>query len=616
MHGFRKGAKSPKAQNYAGGGEVQGPGTGTSDDVPATVPNGSYVMPADSAEQIGSDRLAAMGKGAQVDVNLSNGENVLPPEQVHAIGVQALDAMKGATHTLAGPARLGFAAQPQTGGKPELFFADGGVVDDPKKPRGLTAVPAAPAVDPTVAAAISQPVTTYPADPRASTANPAAPTSPTPARAAAPAAAPTPAAASQSSFGFVPQMRTEGSGWRTDSVLRGTGDDVASQWGNGEYARGLGTLVRGTAAVVPAALADASEDLYNVAGRPLANFGSGLLGLDQQAAAAPTPKAPAASPASTGARAGASAQAPVPAAAAQGTPPAAPAPAQAGNGFSPTGVAGVVGRREANGTYAFTNDANTVAGAAGGNLGFKGAGGTVSTVPALAASVPSTGAGFAPEGFPAYFEAGRSDDARTRALAAASTPYRGSPNGQLTASQLRVLAGLQENDDRTALAREQNVSGIAREQIQQQGANQRAVVQEMGQNARFAASNALDQQRTASDVEARGFQTRSAQRMEKLYQQYDAAKPEERSAIAEQIRVLTGKEAPNRFTVVPGGQEYDPQAMSVVTRPSRVLNNQTGQFMDQSTAAAAPGAPQIGSVRGGYKFKGGSPAEQKNWEKV
>lgn len=198
MHGFKKGAKPSKAQNYAGGGEVQGPGTGTSDDVQATVPNGSYVMPADSTAQIGSDKLAFMGKGAPVAVNLSNGENVLPPEQVHAIGVQAPDAMKGATHAPAGPAGLGFAAQPQAGGKPELFFADGGLVDDPRKPRGLTGVPAAPAVNPTVAAALSQPVTTYPADPRASTATPAVPTSPAPARAAAPAAAPTPAPAARS----------------------------------------------------------------------------------------------------------------------------------------------------------------------------------------------------------------------------------------------------------------------------------------------------------------------------------------------------------------------------------------------------------------------------------
>lgn len=51
--------------------------------------------------------------------------------------------------------------------------------------------------------------------------------------------------------GFTPQYRTEGPGWRTDSVLRGTGDDVAQQWASGEYARGFGTGVRGALAAVP-----------------------------------------------------------------------------------------------------------------------------------------------------------------------------------------------------------------------------------------------------------------------------------------------------------------------------------------------------------------------------
>jgi len=423
-------------------------------------------------------------------------------------------------------------------------------------------------------------------------------------------------------------MRTEGSGWRTDSVLRGTGDDVAAQWGNGEYARGLGTLVRGTAAAVPAALADASEDLYNVAGRPLMNFGSGLLGIDQQAAAAPAPKAPVASPSPTAAAPGEAAQSLAPAAttASAGARPvtraAATTPAQTGNGFSPTGVEGVVGRREANGTYSFTDDMGAVAGATGEKLGFKGGGGTVNTVPAFTAGAASIGAGAgiaeaAPsQGFVQYAAEPRNDGVRALALRAASTPYRNSPNGQLTANQVKVLAGLQESDDKTAVAREQTAAGVVREQIQQRGADRRVGMHEAGQNARFAASNALDRQRTASEIEARGFQTRGAQRAEKLYEKYAAARPEERGAIAEQIRVLNGKEAPNRFTVVPGGQEYDPQAMSVMTRPSRVLNNQTGQFVEQSNAAAASGAPQVGSVRGGYKFKGGNPADQRNWEPV
>ncbi|MDG9927403.1 MULTISPECIES: hypothetical protein [unclassified Pseudomonas] len=134
MYGFKKGSK-PK-QQLANGGRVRGPGTGTSDDIPAQIPAGSYIMPADSTEQIGEGALAAMGQGP-VDVNLSNGEFGLPPEQVHAVGVQALDAMKNATHTPTGQPALGFkpGGGQQQAGEPELFFADGGVVNDDLKKR-------------------------------------------------------------------------------------------------------------------------------------------------------------------------------------------------------------------------------------------------------------------------------------------------------------------------------------------------------------------------------------------------------------------------------------------------------------------------------------------------
>ncbi|QLI49485.1 hypothetical protein vBPaeMUSP25_30A [Pseudomonas phage vB_PaeM_USP_25] len=107
------------------GGPVRGPGTGTSDDIEAVVPEGSYIMPADSTEQIGEQNLA--GLGAPVDVRLSNGEYQLPPEQVHAVGVQALDQMKDATHTPADQQAQGF--------EPEMFFADGGEVEDPRRKR-------------------------------------------------------------------------------------------------------------------------------------------------------------------------------------------------------------------------------------------------------------------------------------------------------------------------------------------------------------------------------------------------------------------------------------------------------------------------------------------------
>lgn len=185
MYGFPKRSDRPQAQNIANGGEargfipeherqksglVRGPGTGTSDSVKTAVPEGTYIMPADSVAQIGEQNIAAMGfrpgmrqppaaspgfgfrpgskppapnapglgfgQTSQIPVNLSNGEFRLSPEQVHAIGVQVLEGMKAATHEPAGPGEK-YEQRGSGGGndasRPDLFFADGGLVESQNK---------------------------------------------------------------------------------------------------------------------------------------------------------------------------------------------------------------------------------------------------------------------------------------------------------------------------------------------------------------------------------------------------------------------------------------------------------------------------------------------------
>lgn len=153
MLGMKAFGARPAPKNYADGGAVKrrkasgpvrGPGTGISDEVPDEVPEGTYIMPADSTQAIGEQELAGLG-AEQIPVNLSNGEFKLSPEQVHAVGVQALDQMRDATHTPAAQQGAGL------GMKPELFFADGGVVDDEEK-RRQTALQPSP----------SSPSSTYP----------------------------------------------------------------------------------------------------------------------------------------------------------------------------------------------------------------------------------------------------------------------------------------------------------------------------------------------------------------------------------------------------------------------------------------------------------------------
>jgi hypothetical protein len=88
-------------------------------------------------------------------------------------------------------------------------------------------------------------------------------------------------------------------------------------------------------------------------------------------------------------------------------------------------------------------------------------GGTLNTLPAA-----SFGAGRGPVSTAAAMAAGQQDGQgprfgvigdssqadreRKRLIDAASTPYRGAQNGQLTANQLRTLAGVQESDQRAA----------------------------------------------------------------------------------------------------------------------------------------------------------------------
>ena len=190
MHGFQPTSARRAAQHQVNGGPIRGPGTGTSDSIEKTVPEGSFIMPADSTAKLGEGELA--GLGAPVPVRVSNGEYELPPEQVHAVGVKALNAMKNATHA---PVGEGFGFKPRMA-ESSMFFADGGDVNrvgnsysggnvaggvtiNGGAPRGTMSVvdrfstPAAPtprAVVPAAASTLPMPSTTPPPAPAATSA--------------------------------------------------------------------------------------------------------------------------------------------------------------------------------------------------------------------------------------------------------------------------------------------------------------------------------------------------------------------------------------------------------------------------------------------------------------
>lgn len=595
MYGFKKGAK-PKPQKFAGGGEVKGPGTGTSDDIKTKVPSGSYIMPADSTQEIGTEGLEGMG--APVPVNLSNGEYQMPPEQVHAVGVQALDQMKQQTHSQTGNPSLGFKPQSK---EPELFFADGGVVDEEKKRPYSN-------IDLTSFAGNGQPVIGS---------NQPAPAQPV----AQPTAMPQPQGFGSkttkdngSSFLNSPAQAFP---WAADVISTGR-QQVSDSFDRGDYARGIGQGVRGGVTVPIAAAVDTVKGIAS----PVINFGSGLFGGDSPAQ---PPAPPAAKPAANSAnpfggndpaavaemanKLGAGSIKAVPDSPTPETPangqnaPIANNITRVGNSFSGSNIGlGYTVNGQASGTAT-----NPEANSAQNQQAVKN---LLDRTPTFAEGVANEQARMA-QGFNAggpqinvARDTSQADRERRNLVSAASTAYKGSQNGQLTANQLRTLAGLQQDDDRNQLARDtttaNNDSALTQAQLREQGANSRAALQEAGANRRsdsnlalegdkFNATNSLERDKFATDKEAKGFQIRAARRTEKLYEQYDAAKtPEEQKAIAQKIQELSGKDQPNRFTVVPGGQEYDPTAMTVLTRPAQVFDNQKVGFIPQPSSQLPP----------------------------
>lgn len=127
-----------KALGLADGGLIQGPGTGTSDDIDDEMRPGTFILPADTTQAMGMGAEAEPDSddmepddddSGKVPVRVSNGEFEITPEQVQAIGAAVLRTVKDMTHEPAGqPSARGFAPAAQA-------FADGGQVKDEERQR-------------------------------------------------------------------------------------------------------------------------------------------------------------------------------------------------------------------------------------------------------------------------------------------------------------------------------------------------------------------------------------------------------------------------------------------------------------------------------------------------
>lgn len=645
MYGLKK--RSKQDEN----GLIQGAGTGTSDDIKKNVPAGSYIMPADSTQQIGTNNLKNMG--SPTPVNLSNGEFQLSPDQVHSVGVQTLDAMKDQTHMPVNQPQLGFKPGQN---KPELFFANGGLVP--------SAYPSADDIRRAQQNRIGGPqmrdVSGITRDVNRSLPST---TVNTPSTTSSPSASPSnPAPTQGGGFGggirnFVNNSKlVKGVGYlgAASSLFANAAtpsEDYRERFGLGDQSpEDLGTA-KGFAKDFGVRALGYASDLGNAL-----TFGqAGRLYADKQRiaseakAAQPEFNAKQNNPNTVVDNPFGNNKAPpttqtqpevqTPSSLAQNSDPY--AIQQKGNSFSyanPSAAAQARadGIREGEGLGFKVRPVNDPRGVANLFANTQEMGPTEQQIQnAIAQREMNLGLGMRGYGNNPVQAPQRNDSQeaeRQAVIRAASTPIAGARG--LTANQVRTLSDLQQGEDNRANQRyttdANNVAALQREAMGQAGQNYRTELGEQGTNNRFNANLGFDAQKfqATNDLANRefnlnatekGFGIRNSARLEKLYEQYDSAKSDEdRKSIQEKINRYTGGKADtgkDRYMTVGGGQVYDKES-GLINQPQQLFDTQTQQFVNTQINNQTSNGPKVGQVQGGYKFKGGDPNNPSSWEAI
>lgn len=556
------------------------------------------------------------------------GEFVLPPDTVHAMGgKQALQGVVDATHT---PVQASFGlnspkasasqtqAAPQLGLKPEVFFANGGAPEDQLRQPGLGLTPSA----------APSPSNTFPGNrlPGNSGFSSAPPS--------VPAASPTPAPAgmtdgqradalAQIPTGGPKAPAADGSqdSWSNTEAGRNIGNAVASLPGLGGVGR-----VASTGGAISRGLNAASTAVNNAgrAANAVPAIGAGLYGGASPAAAVSVAASP---PATFSAGAG------------RGS--SNPAPASQSASTTPTGSAAETPSNQVmEGVYSHgRGQYSDQASGMGFPAGFTGKPNARNMAAAdnLAVSNAAPAAGGQPEdgGFglraPTVAHSGNDWAARQRLKdmetsassitnraewrSGSSTPTWGSRHGQgvndpdgkiarfnaATQADLAAQGKVPELQQRT---NEVN-AGMQRAAMAEAGANRRANGQ-LGLGLRRLdldqQRNQLDAQRVASDERLRAPQIRAAERLGQLQESFVNAKtPEERSAIASQMRAYSGKdEADWKVQVTPATKNLDGSttAGSVIR-----YNSRTGDVQEVGGVGGKPQVPAKDSLKVGQVYQ-------------
>lgn len=610
MYGLKK---RPKDEN----GLIQGAGTGTSDSIQKDAPAGSYIMPADSTQKIGTDNLKNMG--SPTPLNLSNGEFQLSPDQVHSVGVQTLDAMKNQTHMPVDQPQLGFKPGQN---KPELFFANGGLVpsaypsaDDIRRAQenriggpqmrdvsGITRDVNRPLPSTNVNTSTTGTPSTSPGNPAptqgggfgggirnfVNNSKLVKGTGYLGAASALFANAATPSEDYRERFGFGDQSPEDlgtAKGFAKDFGVRALG--YASDLGNaltfGQAGRFYADKQRiASEAKVAQPEFNAKQNNPNaVVDNPFGNIKTPsttqtLAQQEVQTSSNPV----------------------------QNSNPY--AIQQRGNSFSyanpgAAAQARADGIREGEGLGFKVRPVNDPRGTANLFANTQEMGSTEQQIQnAIAQRELNLGLGMRGYGNNPVQAPQRNDSQeaeRQAVIRAASTPIAGARG--LTANQVRTLSDLQQGEDNRANQRyttdANNVAALQREAMGQAGQNYRTELGEQGTNNRFNANLGFDAQKfqATNDLANRefnlnatekGFGIRNSARLEKLYEQYDSAKSDEdRKSIQEKISRYTGSKADtgkDRYMTVGGGQEWNEKSGTMVNRPQQLFDTQSQRFID------------------------------------
>ena len=555
-----------KPRGFKAGGLIRGPGTGTSDSIETEKRPGTFIMPADSTKAIGPEALEELGEPEEmgeeaegmeeqaqaVPVRLSNGEFEFSPEQVQALGEAVLTVMRDATHKAVGE---GSGKMRAAGFAPAQAFSGGGSVRDPEELRKMIpqvedmGYKQAPAAAPA------------PAESAASQVQNKAPT-----RAAAPFATTAPTSA-----GFMPGTR---------AVFNESGKAIGDLANQGRYAAAAGETARAALAYVPAAVDDVVGGAVRAVGPALADAGKQFLGMNEATAPAPAPTG-----ATTTAGAGRGAINPTPVnptqpATAAPAPTNAPTNAPAAPTQQPTNEVMPGVYQHGRGQY---SDQAQGMGFAPGFTG-KPSEQNMAAADALAQRSQAEAMNRVARGFdttgaapaaPAAPSIGGDNfdwmkdlrDPRTLALRNASvgsTIFR-NKGEEMTANKARQarVAGVQAAIGSQMHDAQQAETERYKSDNTLAGTQEQANAQRYSTDAQAAESRrrgAIEAGKLGLEKEVRGFDIRAGQRNEALYQKYDAAKtPEEKSAIAQQIRDLSGKntESPWKIQVTPATKNAD-----------------------------------------------------------